>query len=87
MDSGKRELAVRIGYWGTDGQQRVENTINQLRTDRQVEDAGWTVNCYPESGNVRIVEILLDVPPELPEDLPAEEGAETPAEGAETAEE
>lgn len=86
LDSGQRELAVRIGYWGMDGQKRAENTISQLRKDRQVEDAGWTVNCYPESGNVRIVEILMDVPPELPpeEETPVEENAEVSAEAAET---
>lgn len=81
LNEERTELAVRIGYWGPDGQTRVENAINQLRTDRGLEEEpGWTVNYYPENGAVGLVEVLLDVPPEeAPEpthEEPLEEGEE-----------
>jgi len=67
LDEGRTELVVRIGYWGADGQKRVERAIHQIRADRGLgEEPGWTVNYYPENGPVGLVEVLLDVPPEEP---------------------
>lgn len=81
---GRNELVVKMGYWAENGQERVENTIHQLRIDQGLEDSpGWTVNYYPEKGPVGLVEVLLDVPPEEPAEEPLEELGEDPeAEGA-----
>lgn len=86
LDSKHNELAVRIGYWGADGKERVAAAVEQLRVDRGLEETpGWTVNYYPEEGPVGLVEVLLDVPPPEPE-KPEEnketpENTETPPEG------
>ena len=67
LDKEETELAVRIGYWGVDGRERVEQAVRQIRADRGLEEEpGWTINYYPESGPVGLVEVLLDVPPEVP---------------------
>lgn len=74
LDSERNELAVRIGYWGVDGEERVEAAVEQLRIDRGLEETpGWTVNYYPEEGPVGLVEVLLDVPPPEPE-IPEKDG-------------
>jgi len=100
LDDGKTELAVRIGYWGEDGQIRVEDAMAQLREERELtETTPWVVNYYPaEAARPGLVEFLLD-PPEPPEGQEAGEGAgdgaeadsaetgetaEAPPEGAET---
>lgn len=77
ITQGRAELAVQIGYWGADGQSRVQAAIDQLRTDLELtEEPQWSVNYYPETGDVGLVEVLLDVPPEeeLPEEQPLPEG-------------
>lgn len=83
LDDGRTELAVRIGYWGEDGQARVEDAMAQLREERELtETVPWVVNYYPaEREKPGLVEFLLD-PPEPPE---AEEGGEeeSPEDGAE----
>ena len=67
LDAGKTELAVRMGYWGEDGQARVADAMAQLREERDLtESPAWVVNCYPSGENPGLVEFLLD-PPELPE--------------------
>lgn len=70
LDAGKTELAVRMGYWGADGQARVESAMEQLREERELtETIPWVVNCYPASENPGLVEFLLDPPePEPPEE-------------------
>ena len=83
LDSGKTELAVRLGYWGEDGRTRVEDAMAQLREERGLtETTPWVVNCYPTEENPGLVEFLLD-PPEPPE---PEEGEEAPGEGGEALE-
>ncbi len=68
LDAGKTELAVRIGYWGPEGQTQVENTVTRLREDRALtETPAWEVHYYPLTGRVGLVEFLLD-PPQEPED-------------------
>jgi len=81
LDQGRTELAVRIGYWGEDGQTRVEDTMTQLREERELtETIPWVVNYYPsEAERPGLVEFLLD-PPEPPEN---EEGEEPPENGEE----
>jgi len=77
LDSDRNELAVRIAYWGQDGRTRVEDTVEQLRIDRGLEETpGWTINYYPEEGTTGLVEVFLDVPPEPVEEMiPQEEEA------------
>ena len=70
MDSGRSELAVRVGYWSEDAPERLGMTIRQLRKDRELEQTPpWTVNYYPNTGAAVLVEVLLD---EVPEEDPFE---------------
>ena len=51
LDEGRTELAVRIGYWGEDGQTRVEEIVAQLREERGLTDTPpWTISYYPPAG-------------------------------------
>lgn len=77
LDEGKTELAVRMGYWGEDGQTRVEDAISQLREERELtETVPWVVNYYPGEEKPGLVEFLLD-PPEPEEGAPPAEDGET----------
>jgi len=61
LDAGKTELAVRIGYWGQDGRDKVEAAMAQLREDRALgETPAWGVYYYPANGQVGLIEFLLD---------------------------
>ncbi len=74
LDSGKTELAVRMGYWGEDGGSRVEDAISQLREERELtETVPWVVNYYPGAGNPGLVEFLLDPPEPEEEEFPESE--------------
>lgn len=87
LDQEKTELAVRVSYWGTDGQARVEDAMLRLREERELtETVPWVVNYYPTRENPGLVEFLLDPPePEEPGETPPEEGGEVlPEEGGET---
>ena len=93
LEAGKTELAVRIGYWGADGREKVESAILQLREERELtETPMWVVNYYPAQGPVGLLEFLLDPPealveesPETGEDDPEAEGEVSPEEAPETA--
>ena len=64
LDAGAEELAVRLGYWGTEDAARVE-TVAQLRQERGLEETPeWVVNYYPASGPVGLIEFLLAPPAE-----------------------
>lgn len=83
LDQGETELAVRMGYWGEDGQARVEEAMLQLREERELtETTPWVVNYYPAGEKPGLVEFLLDPPepeedPEIPEgEIPGEAGEE-----------
>ena len=42
LDEGKPELAVRVGYWGANGRQQVEDAMARLREDRELtEETPW----------------------------------------------
>ena len=87
LDQEKTELAVRVSYWGTDGQARVEDAMLRLREERELtETVPWVVNYYPARENPGLVEFLLDPPePEESDETPPEEGGEVlPEEGGET---
>ena len=76
LDEGKTELAVRMGYWGSDGQARVEDAMLRLREERDLtETVPWVVNYYPAGEKPGLVEFLLDPPaPETPPEDGGEEG-------------
>lgn len=82
LDEGKTELAVRMGYWGEDGQTRLEDAMGQLREERELtETVPWVVNYYPGQEKPGLVEFLLDPPEEGA--LAAEDGGAAPEEGGE----
>ena len=94
LDDEKTELAVRMGYWGADGETRVEEAMSQLLEERELTEAiPWVVNYYPGQENPGLVEFLLDPPEEgLEADEPvlgedgealAGEAGEEPEEGEE----
>lgn len=61
LDEGQTELAVRIGYWGEDGQTRVEEAVAQLREDRGLtETPPWTISYYPAEGPVGLIEFVME---------------------------
>ena len=75
LDEGKTELAVRMGYWGPDGQTRLEEAVLQLREERELtETAPWVVNYYPSPENPGLVEFLLDPPEPEEGETPGEDG-------------
>lgn len=60
LDAGKPELAVRIGYWGQDSAAQVQQAMERLRETRGLTDTPpWTVNFYPASGPVGLIEFSL----------------------------
>ena len=60
LDEGRTELAVRVGYWGEDGQARVEETVAQLREARGLaETPPWTISYYPAQGPVGLIEFVM----------------------------
>lgn len=60
LDAGRTELAVRISYWGADGQETVDETVARLREERGLTElTPWQVNNYPGGGTVGLVEFLL----------------------------
>ena len=81
LDSGRKELAVRIGYWGTSGQEQVEEARSRLREDEGLTDfPDWPETFYyPEEGPVGLLEFRLDVPSEEAREVEAAETAETPS--------
>ena len=92
LQDGRTELAVRIGYWGQDGQSGIESAVAQVREEQGLTaETPWLVNYYPAEGPVGLVEFLLDpteeelaafaaAHPEEPEE--AEQPDEAPEENA-----
>ena len=61
LNDGRTELAVRIGYWGQDGQSGIESAVAQVREEQGLtEETPWRVNYSPAEGPVGLVEFLLD---------------------------
>lgn len=72
LEGGRTELAVRIGYWGADGPDRVNAAMSQLRADLGLTEApSWVVNYYPADGPVGLIEFLLDEEAAEQADAPA----------------
>jgi hypothetical protein len=73
LEEGKTELAVRIGYWGSDGAERVEEAVAAVREQWGLEAAeAWTVSYYPREGTPGLVEFVMESQPSetLAEALP-----------------
>lgn len=83
LNSGKQELAVRIGYWGKNSMNQVQEIMGQLREAHGLSDTPpWTVNTYPMNGPVRLIEFILQPDQESPAmktTLTEEVGQEAPA--------
>lgn len=60
LESGKSEMAVRIGYWREDEDPaRLEAMVSQIREKHGLtESPAWTVTCYPASGPVGLIEFV-----------------------------
>ena len=84
LQDGRTELAVRIGYWGQDGQSGIESAVAQVREEQGLtEETPWLVNYYPAEGPVGLVEFLLDPTEEELAAFAAEHPEETTGEEAE----
>lgn len=94
LKNGRKELAVRVGYWYPGGFIRISEFVTELRSQRGLteEDLPWLVYCYPDTENVGLLEFVLEpteemvaqyVPLPVPE-IP-EEGEGTAGEGGEDA--
>lgn len=61
LEAGKTELAVRVGYWGTDEAAKVEETVAEVREQWGLEEAPeWTVSYYPEAEKAGLIEFLME---------------------------
>lgn len=61
ISDGRKELAVRVGYWGQDGQAGIENAVTQVREEYGLTgETPWLVHYYPAQGPVGLVEFLLE---------------------------
>ena len=60
MEAEKPELAVRVSYWGTDEQARVEQMVAEARERWELTEAApWTVYYYPNQDRAGLVEFLM----------------------------
>jgi len=75
LDEGKPELAVRISYWGQNGQERIETAVELLWETHGLPGAP-EIYYYPAEGQAGLVEFILttqepadpaDPEPEAPE--------------------
>ncbi|MBQ6207678.1 MAG: hypothetical protein IJK52_11445 [Oscillospiraceae bacterium] len=72
LDRNRTELAVRIGYWGPDGEEQVEDAKARLREDEGLTDfPDWPETLtYPEEGPVGLLEFRLEFPSDASETEP-----------------
>ena len=83
LDNDRTELAIRMSYWGDDGEEKVETAMAQVREERNLtETPAWQVRYYPESGRVGLVEFLLEPSPPQEDASMVEETAEAGEEPA-----
>ena len=72
MESEQPELAVRVSYWGTDEQARVEQMVAEARERWELTEAApWTVYYYPNPDRAGLVEFLMPREPLSDEELAA----------------
>lgn len=81
LNEGRTELAVRIGYWDENDQERVAEILEKIRQQRDPENKLiWNVYYYPSKGPVGLIEFLIESPvPESPEN-PDEESSDSDGE-------
>ena len=84
-ESGRSELAVRIGYWDAADEDVVEDAMRSVEAARGLTGIRvWKAAYYPATGEVGLIEFRLESVPQLPEppveqEQPAE--PQMPAEG------
>ena len=67
LEEGRTELVVRIGYWGQNGQEQVEEAVSRLWEERNLFSySAWPISYYPPDGPVGLIEFDLALEP-LPE--------------------
>lgn len=77
LEDGRKELAVRMGYWGEDGQDQMDAAVQLVRQERGLDDTPeWTVHFYPSEDAPELVEFLFDG------EAPAESAPEAEDDGA-----
>lgn len=84
MDSGRKELVVRLGYWNEGDEEIVSNTM--LAVEEYWELTGtqvWTARYYPSAADAGLIEFHLEPAPPKPT-VPQE--TEKPAEPQQPAE-
>ncbi|MDY3281085.1 hypothetical protein [Dysosmobacter sp.] len=60
MEAEKTELAVRISYWGSDGQAQVRQMVKEARERWELTEAApWVVCYYPNPDRAGLVEFLM----------------------------
>lgn len=60
VNGQREELAVRIGYWETNDQEKIQEAVQQVRDALELTEAvPWVVNYYPSTEEVGLIEFLL----------------------------
>lgn len=82
MRNGRKELAVRIGYWEDADFERVEEAVAATREKWGEEsDLQWVASYYPAQGEVGLIEFRLEnvtEPERTPDENESEGSVETP---------
>ena len=96
MESNRKELAVRLGYWNEGDEEIVNNAMEAVEEEWGLIDSRiWTARYYPSMGDVGLIEFRLEPAPpkpaapqepEKPVEPEASVGGETPSEGQPPAE-
>ncbi|MBE6962835.1 MAG: hypothetical protein E7445_10355 [Ruminococcaceae bacterium] len=91
MESGSKELVVRLGYWNEGDEELVNSAMLAVEEDWGLTGSQiWTARYYPSLGEVGLIEFRLEPAPprpaapqepEKPVDPEVPVGDETPAEG------
>lgn len=60
IQSGKKDLTVRIGYWDSSDARKVEQTVAAARRRWGLADQpDWTVSYYPSRANPGLIEFIM----------------------------
>ncbi len=59
VERGASELTVRLNYF-ENRHAEVESIVSRVRREMGAEAAPWQIHFYPATGDVGIIEILLD---------------------------
>ncbi len=67
MESGRKELAVRLGYWNEGDEEIVSNAMLAVEEKWELADSQiWTARYYPSTGYVGLIEFRLESAPLKP---------------------